>query len=182
MIIDGPVILLQSGNYFNFLDPEGSSFTIEDIAHGLGMTSRFGGQCKRFYSVAEHSICASFHVAPEFAFAALMHDAAEAFIGDIPRPLKSLLLDYQRLERDIETAVLGRFDLTLPLPAEVKSIDLVMLATEQRQILDNYDEWAPIRGVVPLPIVLPCWTPQEAKAQFMHRFDALSVRTRKEAA
>ena len=173
MIIDGPTILLQSGNYFNFVDPEGSDFTIEDIAHGLAMTSRFGGQCKRFYSVAEHSFCAAWQVAPQFAFAALMHDAAEAFIGDIPRPLKMILPDYKHIEERIESAVLGRFGIETPLPDEVKAIDLAMLATEQRQVMDNYDDWAPIRGVVPLPIYLPFWSPKQAKAQFLQRFDEL---------
>ena len=174
MTIDGPTILLQSGNYFNFMDPSGSSFTIEDVANGLAMTCRFGGQCRNFYSVAEHSIVASFHVTTEHAYAALMHDAAEAFIGDVPRPLKAILPDYRHFERGVERAVLARFGVQLPVHPEVKAIDLRMLATEQRLVMENYDEWGPIKDITPLPISLPLWSPIEAKAHFLQRFDELS--------
>src|SRR5262245_14828098 len=76
----GPTIMLYSGAWFDFLAPSESAFTIEDIAHGLSNICRYSGQCKRFYSVAEHSLLVS-EVAEGFEFAALLHDAAEAFIG-----------------------------------------------------------------------------------------------------
>jgi hypothetical protein len=172
--IVGPTILLQSGEYFDFLDPEHSIISIEDVAHGLSMTCRFAGQCRRFYSVAEHSVLASWHVAPGFALDALMHDAAEAFIGDVSKPLKDLLSDYRTVEHRIEAAVLGRFGIAHPMPPAVKEIDLVLLATEQRALMGNRDDWDYTRGRTPLDITLPCWAPEKAKAMFLQRYAELT--------
>lgn len=170
----GPTILLHSGEYFDFEAPETSAFTIDDVAHGLSMTCRFAGQCRSFYSVAEHCVHASRHVAPEFAYDALMHDAAEAFIGDVSKPLKDLLGDYRAIEHRIEAAVLARFGVSFPMPAAVKEIDIVLLATEQRHLMRNRDDWAYTRGRTPLEIELPCWSPSEAKAQFLARYAELT--------
>ena len=174
--ISGPTILLFSGNYFNFLDPSGSIFTIEDIAQGLAFTARFSGQTAkgRWYSVAEHSVVASWHVAPENALAALMHDATETFIRDVPAPLKRKLPDYLRYEQKIEAAVLARFGIALPLPDEVKNIDMRLLATEQQQVMENFDDWEVLRGVDPLPIRLGFWERGEAMTNFLRRFEELS--------
>ena len=175
--IVGPTILLQSGWYFDLLDPEHSPFSIDDIAHGLSMTCRFAGQCSRFYSVAEHSVHASNHIDPRFAFQALMHDAAEAFVGDVSKPLKDLLPEYRVIERRIESAVLKVFGLSLPLAPEVKAIDIVMLATEQRHLMHNRDDWDYTRGVIPLSISLPGWSPPIAKDMFLKRFEELYIRS-----
>src|SRR5258708_39476115 len=86
----GPTIMLHSGAWFDFCAPASSCFNIEDIAHGLANICRYAGQCKRFYSVAEHSILVS-QTAKGFEYEALLHDAAEAFVGDISRPLKQML-------------------------------------------------------------------------------------------
>jgi uncharacterized protein len=168
--IIGPTILLHGGTYFDFLDPENSSFTIEDIAHGLSMICRFTGHCDRFYSVAEHSIYVSLYVPPTLALAGLMHDAAEAFIGDVSRPLKDLIPAYRKIERHIETAVLRRFGLEIPIPSLVKEIDDVLLATEQRQLMRNRDDWDHTHGRRPLPIELACWLPEEARKRFLERY------------
>jgi uncharacterized protein len=170
----GPTILLQSGEYFDFCAPQDAVFGIEDIAHGLSMVCRFAGHTSRFYSVAEHCVHASRHVAPEFAFEALMHDAAEAFIGDVTKPLKDLLPDYRALEGRIETAVLGRFGLTLPMSDAVHEVDMAMLVTEQHQLMRNRDDWQYARGRSPLNLELPCWTPEQAKAEFLVRFKELT--------
>lgn len=173
--IVGPTILLASGNYFDFLDPENSTFTIEDIATGLSNTCRFAGQCSRFYSVAQHSVIVSHHVPLAFAFAGLMHDAPEAFIGDVSKPLKDILPDYRALEERISAAVLGRFNLPGKTPPEVKEIDVAMLAAEQKQLMRNRDDWNYTRGRKPLDIEIPPMGPREARAKFLARYAALAA-------
>ena len=169
----GPTILLYSGEYFDYENAEGSLFTIEDIARGLSHICRFAGQCARFYSVAEHSVYVSQIVPLEHAFAALMHDAAEAFIGDMAKPLKVMCRDYQAIERRVERAVLGRFDLTLPMHRCVKEADIVMLATEQAQIMRNRDDWEYTRGRAVADLTIKGLGPDDAMALFLSRFQEL---------
>jgi len=174
--IVGPTILLAGGTYLDLLQPEACDFTIEDIAHGLSNVCLFAGQCEPFYSVAEHSVHVSRLVPAEHAFAGLMHDAAEAFIGDISKPLKDLLPEYRVIEHHMETVVLGRFGLTLPLPPEIKEADIVMLATEQRAIMKNRDDWNHTHGRQPADLKIECWTPAAAKQAFLDRFHELRAR------
>ncbi len=171
--IVGPTILLSGGSYFDFLAPEASEFTIEDIAHGLSMTCRFAGQCSRFYSVAQHSVHVADLVPPEHAYAALMHDAAEAFIGDVSKPLKDLLPEYRVVEKRVEAAIAARFGLPEKMPAAVKDADLVMLATEQRQLMRNRDDWDYTRGRQVADLEIPEWSPAEARWRFLNLYDAL---------
>jgi len=171
----GPTILLQSGTYFDLLDPANSPFTIEDIAHGLSMTCRFAGQCRQFYSVAEHSWHTSRLVAPEFQLRALMHDAAEAFIGDVTRPLKSILPEYKAIERNVEAAVMDRFatgDWNVP---EVKQADLLMLHAEQAELMPQHpDRWTTSEGFGDERIVnFRLWSPVEAREAFLLRYAQL---------
>lgn len=169
----GPAIMLHSGAWFDFCAPASSDFTIEDIAHGLANVCRYAGQCTRFYSVAEHSILVS-DVATGFELEALLHDAAEAFIGDITRPLKQLLPEYKKIEASVQRAVLSRFGINGPIPPEVKHADLRVLAAEQRQIMpEGTDGWVRGRKVEPAPIAVRHLPPNEAKDTFLKRFEAL---------
>lgn len=134
-------IMLASGALFDIVDPDASDFTLHDIAHGLGRVCRFAGQTNRFYSVAEHCFHVSRLVPVEHKRAALLHDAAEAFIGDVTRPLKALLPEYKVIEARIEEAIVRRFlgDLDVGVihhPA-IKAIDLAMCVVEARELMPN---------------------------------------------
>jgi len=167
--IKGPTILLYSGNYFSYENPHDSVWTLEDIAHGLAMTCRFGGQARRYYSVAEHSVYVSRLVPPELAWDALMHDAAEAFICDMPKPLKEMLPEYKRIEKHVESAIGERYGLRYPMPPEIKMADIQMLRAEQVQIMRNDDDWHWTFDVPEPDITIAALPPESAKVMFLDR-------------
>jgi hypothetical protein len=162
----GPTITLQSGTLFDFLDPWSSNFTIEDIAHGLSNICRYAGPSRKFYSVAEHSIHVC-NTAKGFEYSALMHDAAEAFLGDITRPLKQVVPEFKRFEAEVERVIFSRFGIEWPVTPQVKSADLKVLAAEQAQIMPfGTDQWARTANVIPAAIFVEHWPPEVAWSRF----------------
>lgn len=172
-IASGPQIRLRSGAWLNLLDPGSSNFTIDDIAHGLAHTCRYAGQADGFYSVAEHSILVS-EVAQGHEYAALLHDAAEAFIGDVTAPLKRLLPEYKRLEKSIEAVIFERFNVG-EVHADVKKADLAVLAAEQAELMpEGTDFWTVEAGVCPAAIRIERMPPEIAKNRFLARYRELT--------
>lgn len=173
-VVHGPTITLASGKIFDFLDPHGSDFDIDDVAHGLAHVCRYAGQCRHFYSVAEHSILVS-DVVETFKLEALLHDAAEAFIGDVTRPLKQLLPEFKRIEANVEDAIIDRFGLDPAFRSIVKPADLSVLAAEQAQVMaPGTDGWATEAGIAPARITVRYLSPDAAKETFLARYRALS--------
>lgn len=183
-------ILTQSGQEFPVLRPDPRLLRIEDIALGLSNACRFVGQCRPRYSVAQHSVLMSRLVErdsgmPALAFAALMHDASEAYLTDLPRPLKmvsTLGRIYRRIEDGIMAAIALRFPAfgLHPLHEVLRFWDDVMLASEAPLLLPHYkaERWELLRVKQPHPWVTASleggiWSQEEAEDQFMRRFHFL---------
>ena len=172
-------IQTYTGKKFDIDNLDPSMVCLEDIAHALSMLCRYNGHCEMFYSVAEHSVIMSQYVPKHLALDALLHDAAEAYITDVPRPFKKLLIGFSGLESKIMTVIYEHFGLKEPEYDQypiIKNGDLQMLAIEQQQLLKPSPEpWECIEGLdrwTPIPI-LPIWHPTLAKEQFMETFKKL---------
>lgn len=166
----GDWIQTAMGRQFWPMDPRPDEVFIDDIAHALSMLCRFGGHCLRFYSVAEHSVLLSRVAAPEHKLWALLHDASEAYLVDVPRPIKPMLAGYKALEEKIQRAIAVRFNLHFGIPEKIKSLDRAILLTERAQNMTfTVDDWA--IQEVPLEIELQCWEPWRARMEFLAAFE-----------
>ena len=130
-----------TGGQFWPFDPDPEDVRIEDIAHALSLQCRFAGHVPEFYSVAQHCLLVEQLTVPpsrETCLAALLHDAAEAYVLDMPRPLKRDLPDYRRVERAVTAAVALRFGLPLDFDRseKIKSTDNIVLVYEAKSLLD----------------------------------------------
>lgn len=162
----------HSGKAFTPLDPSLGDIDIEDIAHALGNICRYGGHTRWFYSVAEHCVLMSEAVSPENAFWALMHDAAEAYVGDLIRPLKINLPEYREIEDNIMLAICTKFGMDYDCPPEVKLADTRILHDERAVMLGTPSRAWVIdeRSCEPLGVKVTGWDPYTAKRAFMTRF------------
>ena len=168
---DEPWIQTYSGRRFNPTNPNPEGIVIQDIAHSLSMQCRFSGHSKKFYSVGQHSVLVSHICNQEDALWGLMHDASEAYLVDIPRPLKrsGKFEAYRDMENVMMKAICKRFGLPEKEPPSVKIADTILLATEARDLMIPLrSDW--VQPVEPLPFKIESWSPQEAKNQFMKRF------------
>lgn len=162
--------LTFSGLKLDLIDPSPEAISIIDIAKGLSREARFAGQSIRFYSVAQHSVAASYIVPQEFALEALLHDASEAYIKDIPRPLKNLLPDYRRIEQGLQDVIRSRFGLPCAQSYPVTQADHILLATERRDLMPKHpEEWACISNVKPLDKRISTWSMETSERMFMQR-------------
>lgn len=173
----GQGITLLSGAMMNYLKPEESTCTIDDIATALSNVCRFSGHLPRFYSVAQHAVNTSRIVDEEHAFTALMHDTAEAFTNDLPTPLKVALPIFKDLEVAIETAMSNRFGFQYPLPDPVKLADSQMLLLEKTYVKEDKNHWTAFDGIefehLSHLVDLNSWQPRRAKREFLERFEEL---------
>lgn len=144
-------IQTYTGKQFWTTDPRPEDVCIEDVAHALSLKCRFTGHCKSFYSVAQHSLLVSLHCESDPKWG-LMHDAAEAYLPDVARPVKSEIVGFVELEERLLSVIAERFGLRMPIPESVHQTDLTILATEKRDLMKSTDyEWESIKGVDPLP-------------------------------
>jgi hypothetical protein len=133
---DGSITTFSGIRFWPML-PNPDDILIADIAHALAHQCRFGGHAREFYSVAEHCVRVSQHCAPEDALWGLLHDASEAFLCDVPAPLKELpaFEAYREAERRLQRAIAVRFGLPEDQPASVTEADRVMLRIEMSDLL-----------------------------------------------
>lgn len=162
-----------TGRQFWPLDPRPEEIHIEDIAHALSMQCRYGGHALRFYSVGEHSVLLSRAVSRENALLALLHDAPEAYVQDVIRPIKPHLTGYHEIEARIMRAICDRFGLPYEMPAEVKDADNRILLDEQAQNMAPPPVPWGIEGP-PLGVTLGFWPPDMARVIFLNTFRELT--------
>lgn len=171
----GDWIQTFTGRVFWPLDPRPDEVAIEDIAHSLAMQCRYAGHCRRFYSVAEHCVHVSRRVPPADALWGLLHDASEAYLVDLPRPVKMSIPQYRVIEAGVLRCIAARFRLGMPEPESVVRCDKAIVHDERAQLMapmkraDVAWRW----GGEPLNVVIRGWTPATAERNFLGRFHQL---------
>ena len=164
------IIRTFTGRYINLLEPDPVQIDIRDIAHALSNECRFSGHTQRHYSVAEHSVVGSYFVPADQRLRFLLHDATEAYLKDLPKPLKMLpQFDfYNELEDMWAAAIATRFCIEAEMTEEMKLVDRAMLVSEQRDLMSR--EPREDDGALPLPIVIPQLEPRDIEASFTALF------------
>lgn len=168
-----------TGRRFWPLDPAVEDVCIEDIAHALAHQCRYAGHVDRFYSVAEHCVWLSLCVPPDLALAALLHDAAEAYVVDVPRPLKRSLAGYAEIEDHVLTTIMRALGLhtgssRYEIPPLVKAADSRILLDERAALMSaTAHPWA-VDGLEPLSVPIAGWIPDVAEQCYLDRFAGLT--------
>ena len=173
-MITTPYVSTFLGNRFYPLEPRIDHVAIEDIAHGLAYQCRFNGQTQEFYSVAQHSLIVATLVPADLRLAALLHDAAEAYLGDMVKPLKVLLPAFSAIEDEVSAIIATAFGLDFSDYGPIKRADLIALATEKRDLMPHSTErWAYLDDIRPLPQRIVSMSPGQAKQEFLREFARL---------
>jgi hypothetical protein len=172
--VRGDWMQTYSGGRFYPLHPRAQDINPLDIAHSLSLLCRFGGHIDRFYSVAEHCVLMSEAVVQRAALGALLHDATEAYVVDVPRPLKRVLPDYRAVEAQVWLAVAERFGLDSGELPEVKEADNRILLTERESLMSQATPpWYQDGRYSPLRVQIEGWSPEEAERRYLVRLSQL---------
>lgn len=166
----------RSGNKFFPLNPKLEEIHISDIAFALSNICRFGGHVQ-FYSVAEHCCHVADACPTHLKLLGLLHDATEAYLGDMVRPLKHQMPEYREVEDSLWAKISERFNLP-PFMSEIKYIDNRALLAERNFLMEegpNTRKWYwDHAGVEPLECRIRCWPPVVAQREFMNRYIELT--------
>jgi len=164
-------IQTYTGKRFSPLEPNHKDICVEDVAHSLAMKCRFSGHTKEFYSVAQHSVLVSLHCNPKDNLWGLLHDASEAYLVDMPTPLKILpeFEWFRKAEDRVQAAVCKAFNLPEEQPESTHYADKVLLYTEKRDLMGALD-WNQPMPYPPLTDTIVALPPREAKALFLQRY------------
>ena len=164
-----------TGKAVNPLDIELTSIDLIDIAHALSNICRFTGHVRSFYSVAQHSVLVSQHTEDEMW--GLLHDASEAYLCDVARPVKHQLPQYKAIEHSLMSRIARRYHLTEHMPADVKDVDNRMLVTERRDLLQPSTlRWTEdLEALAPYDFTIVPMPPTQARTLFLDRAQELGV-------
>lgn len=170
-------ILLQSGEFYSYTSPSTNIFTIEDVATALSKICRFGGHVGKHYSVAQHAYYVSHAVEDKrYELDALCHDNVEAFLTDIPTPLKALLPCYKALEALHEAEMFKRFGLQYPMHESVHKADKAVFAAEVRDLKRAHKHWDSLANIEAYAEKITPWTSDKARRMFLSRFYELEAK------
>lgn len=170
----GPYITLYSGGKFYPADCRIDQATVTDIAHALALNCRYNGHVADFYSVAEHCVLVSQLVPEKYALWGLLHDVTEAFVPDIPRPLKPYIHGFQQFEDQIMEQVALRWDLPKEIPPEVKHIDRNIVRTEAEALFSDPPDWLEFYDVVCSPDRVLGLSPKAAERLWLARYQEIT--------
>jgi hypothetical protein len=156
-------IRTHTGLYMNVFCPTPEMICIEDIAHSLSHQCRFGGHLPQFYSVAQHCVNVASIVPPELRLAALLHDASEAYLLDMPSPIKRKMPEYRAIEDKLMKVIAQKLNFDYPVHDEIKLVDNKMLQFEWDFLMQGFDK--------PKHLVkTECYTSSEAKKLFLEKY------------
>ena len=171
----GDYIITATGKRFYPIDPREEDICIEDIAHSLAMLNRYMGHTRFPYSVAQHCWLGSHFAAKEHQLAFLLHDASEAYVNDVARPVKRYLPDYQQIEDFIQEIIGKKYGVDL-FHEEVKTVDTRMLVTEAPNLCTGEGWWLESGWPEPFDCAIEEWPDwKETKQTYLKRFAELDV-------
>ena len=164
------------GGKFYPLDPRPEEVDIEDIAHALSQMNRYGGHTVFPYTVAQHCVILSNVIEKEYSFLALMHDASEAYLCDIPRPIKYDLTNYNEIEERLMKVIAQKFNFPWPMSEVVKIGDNRMITTERQQVMAPGPKFNMVTAedYPAYDVQINRWSPEGAKWMFLERFKELT--------
>lgn len=156
-------IRTHSGLYINVFDPTPEMIDIRDIATGLAYECRWGNQIGCHFSVAQHSVLMAWVAPSRLKFQALMHDASEAYTGDMAKPIKARLPDFKKMEDNLMQIIADKYGFQWPISPTVKGADVQFLREEWDQFMIGKPSGIPFKP----------WPAERAKSEFLTAFNAL---------
>jgi uncharacterized protein len=172
--LDDGFIRTFTGLKFQHSNPQPEMICVQDIAHALSQLCRYAGHCRTFYSVGQHVVYCSWITPPEHALWALCHDGEEFATVDLPSPFKHLpgMEAFRTYANAIQKVIIAKFGLPATEPAAVKAADMLLLVTEQRDLMPHSDSSFP--GIAPLKQRIIPWSCRKAERVFLLRFAELT--------
>lgn len=167
-----------TGNIFDYDDIESNIISIVDIAWSLSNTCRYNGHTSQPWTVAEHSVlvCDLVGNDPVLGKYAMLHDASEAYLGDMVGPLKRHLKDFKAIEHVVESMIYEHFGLDTTLPAEVKYADLQALGIEKDNFMSGGTNWPILDDIIfPDWELSPGYSQQQINSEFLARWNVVGV-------